>query len=324
LLRFRQVHAGNAQVFQIETRQHYKDGSLAFVRHLIVTADDFGLHESVNEAVEQASRAGVLSAASLMISGPAATDAIARARRLPQLRVGLHLVLADGRGTLPATRLSAIADRDGFMDSGMFSRGVAIFANPRARRQARAEIRAQLEAFRQTGLELDHVNAHKHFHLHPTVLGILLSMAQEFGIRAIRVPREPVWFARARGGQFAAVSAASLAPLAMLMQQRIHSAGLLHNDRVFGIANSGAMDESEMLKVLERLPEGINEIYLHPAVESGQTIAASMATYRHADELAALLSPRVRDALHGAGVKLGGYGDVLKDITASPVVYSDR
>ena len=294
------------------------------MRHLIVTADDFGLHESVNDAIEQASHAGVLTAASLMISGPAAADAIRRARRLLHLRVGLHLVLADGQGTLAPARISAIADGDGFMDSNMFSRGVAIFANPRARAQVRAEIRAQLEAFRDSGLQLDHVNAHKHFHLHPTVLGMLLSMAQEFGIRAIRVPHEPLWFARARGGPRAAIGAASLAPLTALMRQRIHAAGLLHNDHVFGIANSGAMDESAMLQVLKRLPEGVSEIYLHPAAQSGQAIAATMATYRHADELAALLSPRVRSALHRAGIKLGGYGDVRKDAATAPVVYSDR
>jgi hopanoid biosynthesis associated protein HpnK len=294
------------------------------LKHLIVTADDFGLHESVNDAIEQASHAGVLTAASLMISGPAAADAISRARRLPRLRVGLHLVLADGRGTLPAASLSAIADRDGFMDSGMCSRGVAIFADPRAREQARAEIRAQLEAFRASGLDLDHVNAHKHFHVHPTILGILLSMAREFGIRAIRVPCEPLWFARTRGGALAAAGAAALAPLTTLMKRRIRAAGLLHNDRVFGLACSGAMDETAMLQVLERLPAGVSEIYLHPAVQSGASIAASMPSYRHADELAALLSPRVRAVLDRSGAKFGGYRDVGNGLSPAPLVWHER
>jgi chitin disaccharide deacetylase len=69
-------------------------------RFLIVTADDFGLHEAVNEAIERASREGILTAASLMVGAPAADDAIRRARELPRLRVGLHLVLADGRAVL--------------------------------------------------------------------------------------------------------------------------------------------------------------------------------------------------------------------------------
>lgn len=63
---------------------------------LIVTADDFGLHGDVNAAVEQAHCDGILNAASLMVSAPAAADAVARAHRLPGRRVGLHLVLADG------------------------------------------------------------------------------------------------------------------------------------------------------------------------------------------------------------------------------------
>ena len=41
------------------------------------------------------------------------------------------------------------------------------------RAQLRAEIEAQFAAFEATGLALDHVNAHKHFHLHPTIAGLL-------------------------------------------------------------------------------------------------------------------------------------------------------
>ena len=99
---------------------------------------------------------------------------------------------------------------------------------------------------------------------------------------------------------------------------------LFRSDRVFGIASSGAMDEAAMLQVLQRLPAGVSEIYLHPAVRSGESIAASMATYRHADELAALLSPRVRSALQGAGAKLGGYCDVLNGVAASAAACSER
>jgi hopanoid biosynthesis associated protein HpnK len=283
-------------------------------RYLIVTADDFGLHESVNDAVEQASHAGVLTTASLMISGPAAADAIRRAQRLPKLRVGLHLVLADGRSTLPPGQIPALAGRDGFMDAGMVKRGLEMFAKPSVKRQVAAEIRAQLEAFRRSGLHLDHVNAHKHFHLHPTLLSILLSLAHEFGIRAIRVPHEPAWVARTCGRRLAALGSVSLAPLTAAMKYRIRAAGLLHNDRVFGIAMSGAMDERAMLAILARLPPGVTEIYLHPASQSGSVISASMPAYRHSDELATLLSPRVRTAVRAAGIKLGGYGDVLRDL----------
>ncbi len=283
-------------------------------RHLIVTADDFGLHDAVNEAVEQANRSGILTAASLMITGPAAADAVRRARRLPYLRVGLHIVLADGLAALPHQQIPSIADADGRMGGDMFFRGLRYFASASARRQLKAEIRAQFLAFAHTGLPLDHVNAHKHFHLHPTILGLLISSAREFGARAIRVPDEPLWFA-ARAKRWDAAAGTLLTPWLMLMRHRLRAAGIFHNDRLFGIANSGSMDESQLLAILARLPRGVTEIYMHPAIRTG--IASSMRTYRHADELAALLSPRVREALAALNVRRGGYGDILRNIGRS-------
>jgi hopanoid biosynthesis associated protein HpnK len=276
---------------------------------LIVTADDFGLHASVNEAVEQASRAGVLTAASLMVAAPAAADAVRRARALPGLRVGLHLVLADGRAMLSRELIPDLADEAGHMNGRMFANGVRFFLSPKVRRQLAAEIRAQFAAFARTGLALDHVNVHKHFHLHPTLLNMLLLIGREYGVPAVRVPDEPLWFAAQAGGWPAGAGTALLAPWIALMKRRLRAARMPHNDRIFGVAASGAMDEATLLTILARLPPGVTEIYLHPATLSGAAIASSMPEYRHCDELAALLSPRVRGAIGALGLGLGGYAD---------------
>lgn len=285
-------------------------------KYLIVTADDFGLHPAVNEAVEQASRAGVLTAASLMVAAPAAADAVRRAHELPGLRVGLHVVLADGRAMLAPELIPDVADRAGRMDSRMFVNGLRFFAFRGIRRQLEAEIRAQFAAFARTGLALDHVNVHKHFHLHPTLLEMLLRIGQDYGVPAVRVPDEPFWFAARSGTWSSGAGAALLAPWIALMKRRLRRAQIPHNDRLFGIAASGAMDESKLLAILGRLPPGVTEIYLHPATESGSEIAASMSRYRHADELAALLSPRVRAAVAAGGACRGGYADVMRARTA--------
>lgn len=279
-------------------------------KFLIVTADDFGLHEAVNEAVEQASRAGVLTAASLMVAAPAAADAIRRARKLPDLRVGLHLVLAEGRAMLAPDLIPGLADPAGRMNDRMFVNGVRFFVFPALRRQLEAEIHAQFSAFARTGLTLDHVNVHKHFHLHPTLLTILLRIGRDFGVPAVRVPHEPVWFAARSGNWRAAAGAVLLGPWIALMKRRLRAARMLHNDRLFGVAASGAMDEAKLLTILARLPPGITEIYLHPAALSGRAIAESMTGYRHAEELAALLSPRVRAAIAAGEFGHGGYTDL--------------
>ena len=209
-----------------------------------------------------------------MVGAPAAADAVARARSIPQLRVGLHVVLADGAAVSAPDSVAALADGEGHMDGRMFARGVRYFALPRVRRQLRAEIRAQFEAFSRTGLRL-----------------------------------EPLWFARGSGGGLAAgAGAALLKPWVGLMKMRLRSAGVFHNDQIFGIAASGAMDEAKLLQAIDGLPPGVSEIYLHPAT-AGQVIAPSMGGYRHSAELDALLSPKVRAAIEQARIARGGFGD---------------
>ncbi|RKR45802.1 hopanoid biosynthesis-associated protein HpnK [Paraburkholderia sp. BL17N1] len=268
-------------------------------RALIVTADDFGLHARVNLAVERAHRDGVLSAASLMIGAPAASDAVARARALPRLRVGLHLVLADGDALAPRAAIAALLDEHGRFGDNMVRDGVRFFFLPHVRKQLAREIRAQFDAFAQTGLTLDHVNTHKHFHLHPTVLGLILEIGREYGMKAMRLPFEanaPLW----------------LRPWIAQVKARLDRAGIAHNDYVVGIADSGRMDEAAWLAALADLPHGVGEIYCHPAVAGERALSDGMKMYRHEDELRALLSPKVAMAIRAAGVRVGGFGDVLK------------
>jgi hopanoid biosynthesis associated protein HpnK len=265
---------------------------------LIFTADDFGLHPRVNEAVELAHRNGVLTAASLMVGAPAARDAVARAKRMPTLRVGLHLVLADGAPVSPRGEIRSLLGPDGRFGDKMIRDSFRFFLLPWVRQQLALEIRAQFDAFARTGLPLDHVNTHKHFHLHPTVLSLILRIGQEYGLSAMRLPFEanaPFW----------------LNPWIALMRRRLGRAGIAHNDYVVGIAQTGQMDEARLLDALMDLPPGIGEIYCHPASSGSQPLSAGMRRYRHADELAALLSPRVARAVRMAGCPRGGFSDMF-------------
>lgn len=263
------------------------------MKRLIVTADDFGLTVPVNEAVEEGHRRGILTAASLMVTGEAAADAIERARRLPQLGVGLHLVLVDGVPVLPPEQIPDLVGSDGRFSTNVLAQGVRIFCLPSARRQLAAELRAQLAAFRATGLALDHVNAHHHFHLHPTIHQALIRLAGEFGIRAVRLPLEPRLADRSwLGGVLEARHARRL-------RRRLDAAGIKHNDWIFGLADTGAMTSARVLRYLEDLPEGVSEIYFHPATARPSVWPAQ---YRCREELDALLDPAATAVIARRGI----------------------
>jgi chitin disaccharide deacetylase len=278
------------------------------LKRLVVTADDFGAAREVNEAVEAAHRGGILTAASLMVAAPAAADAIARARRMPSLRVGLHVVLVEGRPVLPAAAVTHLVDGNGVFRSDMAALGTVISFNRQARRQLVAEITAQFEAFRATGLALDHCNAHKHFHLHPVVGALMAAIGSRFGLRAARIPLEPLHVLRKIERQTPWAPALLTAPFALLLRRRLRAAGLLAPDRVFGLQWSGQMTRERLSGLLRNLPNGLSEIYLHPA--TGPYPGAAPG-YHYREELEALMASDIVAASRDSSLRLGGFIDFL-------------
>ncbi|WP_431266741.1 hopanoid biosynthesis-associated protein HpnK [Dankookia sp. P2] len=266
---------------------------------LIVNADDLGLSPQVNAAIERAHREGVLTAASLMVGEPAAAEGVGLARRNPRLAVGLHLTLTDGTPILPPGRIPTLVQPDGRFRDDMAGLGLALAISGAARAQLRAEVAAQFAAFRATGLPCDHLNAHKHYHLHPVIAAIAFAEAARHGIRAVRIPWEPPSLVPGAGR--------ALLPMILLLRRLAARHGLRAPDRVVGLRWSGAFTPDRLADVLPRLPAGVTEVYLHPATEAGFPGAAP--GYRYAEELAALLDPRVRAA--AARHPTGGYTAML-------------
>jgi hopanoid biosynthesis associated protein HpnK len=278
------------------------------LKRLIVTADDFGAAREVNDAVEAAHRGGILTAASLMVGAPETADAVARARRVPSLRVGLHLVLVEGRPVLPAAEVPHLVDGTGVFRSDMAALGAVMFFNGAARRELAAEITAQFEAFRATGLTLDHCNAHKHFHLHPVIGRLMVEIGRRFGLRAARIPSEPRHVLRKIEPQTPPAPAWLTSPFAFLLRRRVRAAGLLSPDSVFGLQWSGHMTKGRLSGLIRNLPEGLTEIYLHPATGP---FAGAAPDYRYREELDALMAPEIVAAAREPSLRLGGFSDFL-------------
>ncbi len=256
--------------------------------YLITTADDFGLTKGVNEAVSDAHANGILTTASLMVSAPQAADAVARARDLPTLAVGLHLVVIEGAPTLPPEAIPDLVDTNGNFPSDQLRLGVDYYFRPKVRRQLAAEIRAQFAAFRATGLVLDHANAHKHMHLHPTVGRLLIGIGREYGLRALRIPAETPF----PGGPPPSFGDFALRRWTEILRWQARHAGLLCNDHVVGIGWSGHMTLPRVTDAVAQLKPGLTEMYFHPATQR-DNLTRLMPGYEHVAEYHALLEARI-------------------------------
>lgn len=242
-----------------------------------------------------------------MVGAPAAAEAVAIAKRIPTLHVGLHLTLAEALPCLPAARIPGLVDATGVLRRDMARFGAEIFFKPSVRRQMRAEIEAQFLAFAATGLRLDHVNAHKHFHLHPTIAELVFDVGKAFGMTALRVPLEPFDIVSKIEPMISNPVRLVMEPWARRLAQQARRRGITVPDQVFGLAFTGALTAPRLAALLEHLPDGFSEIYCHPATSGGFRFAVPGARYR--EEFEALTASECREALEASGARLGGFAD---------------
>lgn len=233
------------------------------MKHLIITADDFGRSPEINAATERAHRAGFLTQASVMVNEPAADEAADIARRNPALRTGLHLTLCAGR----AAQVSALTDESGNFTASPARAGLRYAFSPSLTEPLRQEIRAQFERFHTLGFAPSYWDGHTHLHLHPTILRLTLPIASEHGFRAIRLVREPGPFALVPW-IFQRLSRAAL--------PQLERRGIQFADRVFGLRDTGRMTTAEIARLLAQLPDGASELYFHPGTEPAEPDYAAL------------------------------------------------
>ena len=278
-------------------------------RSIIITGDDFGSSRGVNRAIIEAHERGVLTNASLMVTGEAFEEAVALARAHPRLAVGLHLVLINGRSALSPQRIPHLVDPAGNFSTNPFNAGLRYQCRPAARREIRLEIRAQLEKFRATGLRLSHVDGHRHMHMPPVVLSELAELAEQFGIRAVRLPSEELRLGlqadKSRPVQKTGLWGVFSALRETYARDRLRPAGIRFPDRVYGLLQTGRMTEAYLLKLIPRIRADWVEVYSHPTADP---VALSNGASRQ--QLEALLSDRVREALDSEGFRLATYHEL--------------
>lgn len=276
---------------------------------LIINGDDFGYSEAVNRAIIQAHAEGVLTSASLMVSERAADQAIALAKTYPRLAVGLHLVLVLGRAALPHAEIPRITDAQGNFTNSSFQAGINYYFNPAARRELRREMRAQFERFAATGLPFSHVDGHTHLHQHPVIFDELIKLCAEFNVKRVRVVKGEMRLSLkldCRHLPIKLVWGAVFNLLGRWCERRLAGRGFVQPQKVYGLLQSGDMNEAYLLGLLQRMEATSSEIYAHPLAFDADE-AAQRENPGGARELQALLSPRVRAAIDQASFRLATY-----------------
>jgi hopanoid biosynthesis associated protein HpnK len=279
--------------------------------YVILNADDFGASPRVNEAVMLAHSQGILTSTSLMVTGDAAADAVAMARRTPTLAVGLHLVLVQGRAALAPGEIPHLVDASGNFSSNPLRAGLSYFFGRRARKELALEIAAQFERFAATDLPLSHVDGHLHLHVHPTIFSLLLPLAEAYEAVGVRIPSDDLFLALRHDRRRAVIKTAWAVALGLVSRwcrRQLDGRQLLAADRVYGVMQSGQMDDTYVRQVLRQLHSPLVELYFHPAIDK-----ADEEWGPNPVDLATLLSPAVRQTVAQCALHLSSFPQLSKD-----------
>jgi predicted glycoside hydrolase/deacetylase ChbG (UPF0249 family) len=239
---------------------------------LIVNADDFGLTRGINRAIAELHEAGALASATLMANGTAFEDAVAIGRAHPGLGVGCHIVLTDGVPLLPAQEVPTLLGPDGrsFRPS-LLGFLLAVLSGRVSSAEIVREAVAQIERLQHAGIDVTHIDTHKHTHILPRVARPLLEAAEGCGIRAIRNPFEPVWSRslphRPRPSPLLRRLQVGLIhylrPRFLAIPQ-IRNGRVRTTDGTLGVSATGNLNASTLRLILDAMPDGVWELVCHP------------------------------------------------------------
>jgi len=291
------------------------------VKQLIVNADDFGLTEGVNRGILDAHRDGIVTSTTLMANGIAFESAAAASKRFYRLGIGVHLNLTEGAPVADATQIRTLVDRGGRLHMTPARLWAGIATGRVSLADIEFELRAQVNKVMGTGLSPTHFDGHKHIHVLPAVSEIVIRLAREFGVPAVRCPMEqnahkslpfrshrPLAISRIK--QYLVTRAVSA--MARNFRRKLEKAALLSPARFYGISDTGFLDASTIRRILASLPQGASELMCHPGYRDIdlERTRTRLLTQREI-EIQGLTAVSVKNLVVSEGIQLGTFNDFV-------------
>jgi hopanoid biosynthesis associated protein HpnK len=263
------------------------------VTRLIINGDDFGASTGINRSIVRACQEGILTSCSLMVGEEGFHEAVGMARDTDGLAVGLHLVAVKGKSVLSPLQIPSLVDGERNFPTDPVKAGLHYYLSKKAREDLALELRAQFERFLETGLRLSHVDSHLHLHLHPVLFESALELCREFGVRHMRVPDDDPSMVKGFQGRLSRGQMGTSLLFGFFtrrMKATLKGRGMVFPEQVFGNLMTGRMSKAYVMYLLDHLPAGDYELYLHPDRAEGVTAAGS----QRQREFSILMDPDVK------------------------------
>jgi len=231
---------------------------------LIISADDFGLHSSINEAIEKGFQEGMLTSASIIVNGPRFDEAVRIAKRNPKLGIGLHFNIIEGLSIAGQKNVSSIVDEKGLFFDSHNTLAKKIIIGKAKLEEIELELDAQINYCNKSGLSITHIDSHRHLHMLPEVYKLVVKVSNKYGINKFRYLNPPLVDI-----SFSINFKIILSIFFKIIKNRF-TKNIITPDYFLGFFNSGNLKYNYIHDVLKKIKSGIIEIGFHPGLDNIQ------------------------------------------------------
>ena len=272
------------------------------MKYLIVSADDFGSFESLNQGIIKAFKDGIVTSIHLMPAASEFQDALAQARAAGIKEMGAHLCLTrEAPVTNPDLIPTLVTNNDRLKGRGRIF--LDLLLKKINLQEIRLELKNQLERIKNSGIKITSLSGHEHVHMLSEILNIFIELAKEYKIPAIRYPRQ-----EKLGGVITINKFYKICVLVYFQRKMgvvLRKSGLLYTDNFSGYLDSGKLNEEVLMRLLRSLGEGCTELMAHPGFLSPEVKKGSPFHAKNCEnELAALTSARIKQLVSDLNIKL--------------------
>ncbi len=280
------------------------------MKKLIVNADDFGISEGINAGIIECFRNGIVRSTSLMSNIPGFEKSVQLLKKEPDLSVGLHLNITCGSSLSSPREISSLLDKNNtfYSLSRFMSR---LFLGRISLREVEKEFSAQIERVIESGINLEHIDSHRHIHFHPAIGRVLLGLSSRFGIRRIRSVSLGLWRGSfykkqilfRKGIYIGFVKQLILSKIASPLQRPMSN--LNNAGHVFGVGYvpKGYYKEA-LYHYIKNIPQGVSEIVCHPGYVDNDLKEYDFWTDMREEELRAITAKETLDVVRKFNVTL--------------------
>ncbi len=155
--------------------------------------DDFGVTYGFTKGISECFLRGITTSTAICVNGNAYTYAVKLLKsKLKKINVGLHLNLDYGK-----TTTKELQNNEGRYKFTFFKYLIFLkLFNKSLLRSLKKDLDYQFKKAITDNLNITFVNGHDHIYMIPPIFEIVCKLCKKYGIKYIRLPREPYYFTR--------------------------------------------------------------------------------------------------------------------------------